>query len=359
MLHTCAPDGADRGSVRRLRRDSRFFTIDIHCHYYYPGADTLLGEHKASNPRRSDLHSNDITKRINRERHKTELPKLTDISIRLAEMERLGIDMQVLSPSPGHYNYWAPAELARDSAVAVNDRLCALVAEHPDRFAAMATVPLQDGQMAAAELERAVKKLGFRGVEISTNVNGKELTRAGLEPFFAKAEELGAVVFIHPAGTSIADRMGDHYFRNIIGHPLELTIAIGQLVFDGYLERYSGLKVCVAHGGGYYAAYPGRFDHAFGCREDCRTHAAKPPRDYMRNVYFDSLVYTDHQLRALVEAWGVDHVLLGSDYPFDMGEPDPVGHVLSVASFSDEDRAAVLGRNAARLFGLKLPADRL
>ena len=173
-------------------------------------------------------------------------------------MERLGIDMQVLSPSPGHYNYWAPAELARDSAVAVNDRLCALVAEHPDRFAAMATVPLQDGQMAAAELERAVKKLGFRGVEISTNVNGKELTRAGLEPFFAKAEELGAVVFIHPAGTSIADRMGDHYFRNIIGHPLELTIAIGQLVFDGYLERYSGLKVCVAHGGGYYAAYPGR-----------------------------------------------------------------------------------------------------
>ena len=217
-------------------------------------------------------------------------------------------------------------------------------------------MPLQNAEIAVAELERCVNDLGMRGVEISTNVNGTDLTRAGLESFFAKVEELGVMIFMHPIGTSYKERMSEHYFRNTIGHPLESALAVGHLVFDGYLEKYPGLKVCIAHGGGYVPAYSGRFDHPWERRDDCRVNISKPPSHYVKKLYFDTVVFTDHQLRYLVDTWGADHIVMGTDYPYDMAEPDPVGFVDSTSGLSEDQKQEIMGANAAKLLGLKVEA---
>lgn len=213
-------------------------------------------------------------------------------------------------------------------------------------------MPLQNAELAVAELDRCIDQLGFKGIEINTNVAGQDLTRVGLEKFFARAEERGILLFMHPIGTSIKQRMGDHYFRNLIGHPIDSALAVGHLIFDGYLERYPGLKICVAHGGGYIPAYAGRFDHPFALREDCRVNISMPPSEYLKKLYFDTVVFTEHQLRYLVEVWGADHIVMGTDYPYDMAETDPVGHVCSVKGMSAEDQARIMGGNAAELLGI-------
>jgi aminocarboxymuconate-semialdehyde decarboxylase len=184
-------------------------------------------------------------------------------------------------------------------------------------------------------------------------VRGVDLTRAGLEKFFARAEELGVLIFLHPSGTSFVGRMSDHYFPNTIGHPLESALAVGHLIFDGYLERFSNLKICIAHGGGYIPAYWGRFDHAFEFRPDSRVTIRKKPSEYLKKLYFDTVVFSDVELKHLIETWGADHIMLGTDYPFDMAEPDPVGLFERLDGISDADLAQVAGGNAERLLGMK------
>ena len=222
----------------------------------------------------------------------------------------------------------------------------------------MGTVPLQDPGMAVTELNRTVKELGFRGVELCTNVRGVDLTRAGLEKFFARVEELGVMIFLHPFGTSLVGRMEDHYFPNTVGHPLDSALCVGHLVFDGYLERFPELKICIAHGGGYIPGYWGRFDHALAHREDCRVTIKKKPSEYLKKLYFDTVVFDERELKHLIEIWGADHIMLGTDYPFDMAEPDPVGLLGRIKGVSKEDMALVAGGNAARLLGLPADADR-
>jgi len=165
-------------------------------------------------------------------------------------------------------------------------------------------------------------------------------------------EELGLLIFLHPFGTSLVGRMSDHYFPNTIGHPLDSALCVGQLIFDGYLERFPKLKVCIAHGGGYLPAYWGRLDHAFSHREDCRVNISKPPSEYLKKLYFDTVVFDPRELRHLIEIWGADHIMLGTDYPFDMAEPDPVGFLGRVKGVSKAEMALVAGGNAARLLGL-------
>lgn len=358
MFYTCAPHApaADHGHHAAVNRRGKRLTVDIHCHVHVPSADEMLKASGAVGGDVGRVFSNDLTNRINVKQNIDRMPQLSQIDIRLADMDAQGIDIQAISPSPFHYNYWVDTGIARDITRHVNDRIGEIAAKHPDRFAPMCIVPLQNCNEAVAELERCHKQHGMRGVEISTNVNGKELTRCGLDKFFARVEALDMMVFVHPAGTSEGNRMRDHYFTNLIGHPLESALAVGHLIFDGYLERFPGLKVCIAHGGGYAPAYWGRFDHPYPTREDVHGKLPHPPSHYLKKLHFDTVVFTELQLRHLIESWGADRILLGTDYPYDMAETDPVGHVESVKGLSEPDRALVCGANAARLMGIKVPA---
>src|SRR6185503_7131368 len=213
------------------------------------------------------------------------------------------------------------------------------------------SVPMPDGAEAALELERCVKKLGLKGVQILTNVNGQELSDPAFAPFWKKAEELQALVVLHPLGFSEGKRLSRFSFNNTIGNPLDTTIALHYLIFDGVLERHPNLKIIAVHGGGYLAAYSGRIDHAWGARSDAHGNLPHPPTTYLKKIYFDTIVFTPQQLEALVNLFGVGQILLGTDYPYDMAEYDPLGHIASVPSLSEADRAAIAGGNAKRLFG--------
>ena len=186
------------------------------------------------------------------------------------------MDVQAISPSPFHFMYWLPADVAVKMSRAVNEHLAGIVKAHPDRFVALGHVPLQAPDAAAAELEYCVKQLGFRGCEIGTNVVGGEVSR-GRDQFWKMAQDLDVVVFMHPNGFTQGDRLTDHYFTNVIGNPLDTTVALGHIVFDGLLERFPKLKIVAAHGGGYIAHYPARMDHVWGARVDARTVLKKTP----------------------------------------------------------------------------------
>jgi aminocarboxymuconate-semialdehyde decarboxylase len=268
-------------------------------------------------------------------------------------MDEMGVDMQLICPAPPQIYYNLPLEVGVEAARALNDGIAEYVGKHKDRLVALGGVPMQDGNEAAKELERGMKQLGFKGAEILTNVNGKELSEPAFAPFWKKAEALDALVFIHPTGFTQPQRFGRFYFNNVIGNPLDTTMALHYLIFDGVFERHPKLRVLAAHGGGFLGAYSGRIDHAWGARSDAHSDLPKPPTTYLRrNVIFDTVVFTPHQLEALVKTYGADRIVIGTDYPFDMLEYDPVGHVASVESFDDATRAAICGGNAKRLLGL-------
>jgi aminocarboxymuconate-semialdehyde decarboxylase len=270
---------------------------------------------------------------------------------RLADLDAMGLDVQIIKPPPPQCYYAVPLDIAVEAARIVNDGIAEFVAQQPDRLKGFCTVPMPDGHEAAAELERCVTRLGFKGVQILTNVNGRELSDPAFAPFWKKAEELGVLVVIHPNGFTEASRLSRFYFNNVIGNPLETTIALHYLIFDGVLERHPKLKVLAVHGGGYLASYSGRIDHAWGARSDSRGDLPLPPTTYLKRLYFDTVVFTPHQLQELVHLYGTDHVLMGTDYPFDMADYDPVGHVCS-ANLDAETIAAICGGNVSRLLEL-------
>jgi aminocarboxymuconate-semialdehyde decarboxylase len=278
-------------------------------------------------------------------------PALNGIDQRLVDMDRLGIDVQALSPNPGQYFYFTDPELGRQTSRAVNDAIAEAVARRPERFVGMGTVPMQNVELAIAEMRRCVKDLDLRGIEISTNVNGRELADPAFRPFFAAAQELGILIFIHPLGFTQGERLSEHYLNNLLGNPLESTIALSHLIFGGVLKDMPDLKICVAHGGGYLPAYWGRMDHAYRARADCRQHIDHEPSHYLRRIWLDTLVFDQDQLDSLVRTHGADRLCLGTDYPFDMAEPDPVGFH---ARLSEADRKKIVGANAAGLLGLQL-----
>src|SRR5579875_2369638 len=271
---------------------------------------------------------------------------------RLADLDAMGIDIQMIAPAPLQCYYTVPLEVAVKATRLVNDGIAEYCAARPDRLKGFGSVPMPDAKEAANELERCVRQLGFTGVEILTNVNGKELSDPAFAAFWEKAEQLGVLVMIHPNGFTEASRLTRHYFNNVIGNPLETTIALHYLIFDGVLERHPKLKILAVHGGGYLGAYPGRIDHAWGARSDCQAGLPKPPTSYLRQIYVDSVVFTPAQLKALVDFFGADHVLMGTDYPFDMLEYDPLGHIASVDEFDAATRAAISGGSARKLLGV-------
>jgi aminocarboxymuconate-semialdehyde decarboxylase len=271
---------------------------------------------------------------------------------RLADLDAMGIDLQLVMCPPPQCYYAVPLEIAVKAARIVNDGVAAYVASRPDRFVALGTVPMPDGNEAARELEHCMTALKFKGVQILTNVAGKELSDPGFAPFWTKAEELNAVVLIHPNGFTEAQRLSRFYFNNVIGNPLETTIALHHLIFDGVLERHPDLKIVAVHGGGYLGAYSGRIDHAWGARGDANGGLPKPPSSYLKKIYVDTVVFTPEQLAALVATFGADHVLMGTDYPYDMGEYDPLQHLAATTSLDAAVCNAIAGGNAKRLFGI-------
>jgi aminocarboxymuconate-semialdehyde decarboxylase len=306
--------------------------------------------------RRADpftFFSGEETKAYNAGHFAALVPKLTDPVQRLEDMDRMGVDLQALSVAPPQFYYWTDPVLGRKLARLQNDHLAELVAKHPDRFAGLATVPLQDVDAAVAELDFAVTELGLRGVEICTNVNGLDLDDRRFRPFFARAAELGVVVLIHPHGFTQGERLMDYYLTNVIGNPLESTIAVTRMIHGGVLEELPDLRLCVVHGGGYLPFYASRMDHAWQERPEGRHHIPdQPPSSYLRRIFVDSLVYDPAHLGFLVQQMGADRVVVGTDYPYDMGFYDPVGLVERTPGLSDDDRRRILGGNAAMLLDL-------
>ena len=324
--------------------------MDIHCHLGIASADAFVQQSYPGPPPGINDFTSAKTAEVNRAQFAEIGCRLYGTDQRLEDMDRLGIDVQAISPSPGQYFYYTDAETGRSAARLVNDGIADAVARHPDRLVGMGTVPLQNPAMAVDEMRRCVRDLDLRGIEISSNINGVDLHDVSFRPFFAAAEELGVLLFLHPLGFTHAARMKEYYFNNLIGNPLESTLAVGHLIFGGVLDRYPGLRICVAHGGGYMPGYWGRMDHGWRARADCREHCAHEPSSYLRQLWLDTLVFDPDQLDSLVRTHPTARLCLGSDYPFDMAEPDPVGFH---ARLSDEDRAQIMGGNAADLLGLR------
>jgi aminocarboxymuconate-semialdehyde decarboxylase len=351
---SCSAGVAPAGGGTVVRGPKGLVSIDIHCHVLSKRADAFIAANHGERPPQLQF-ANPLTRKVAHLQNQSVLPKLAELPERYKEMERTGIDIQALSPAPTHYYYFCEPGVGRDGSRLVNDDIAAMAATDPKRFVALGTVPLQDTGLAVEELRRCMRDLGMRGVMISTDVNGEELSNPRLEPFFAAAEELGAVLFLHPVGF-MHPRFGEHYFSNVIGNPLNSTLAVSYLIFDGTLERHPRLKMVVAHGGGFLASYQARMDHAHGAREDCRVTISKPPSEYLKRLYFDTVVFDPEHIAYLVKRFGTDHIVLGTDFPFDMAEDDPVSLVLK-APLTDAQKLAICGGNAAKLLGITLPVN--
>jgi aminocarboxymuconate-semialdehyde decarboxylase len=360
-LHNCTVRDPSRRFLTepstwlRDREGKRLRTIDLHCHALSREVEARVAacpQKQAEAETRVRTMGQASVEYNAKVMMPESMPALTDIAVRLRDMDSMGVDMQVISPSPSQYYYWAEYDLAREIVALQNEGIAQLCAQYPERLIGLGTLALQHPKLAVEQLEHAVRQLGLRGFEVSTSISGLELADESLEPVWARAEALGCVVFIHPMGTSLGERLRPHYLSNIVGQPVETAIALSHLIFGGVLDRYPQLKLCAAHGGGYLPTYMGRSEHGYAARVDARTmdHA---PSHYLRRIFFDSLVYSPQALRMLIDQVGVSQVVLGTDYPFDMGHYDVHALIGSTPGLDDEARAAILAGNAARL--LELP----
>jgi len=311
----------------------RVKTVDVHAHCSVPEAMALMSLKVAP-----------------------ETLLMSKASDRIRAMDEQGIDVEALSINP--YWYKADRDLARQVIRVQNEKLAEACAANPDRFVAFASVALQHPDLAAEQLEEGVKKYGLRGAGVGGSVNGEELADPKFHPFWAKAEQLGVLVFMHPqaagAPADLQNRLkGSGGLGNVIGNPLETTIALSHLIFEGTLDQFPGLKICAAHGGGYLPSYAGRADA--GCvtfPDRCTKPLKKKPTEYLRQLYFDSLVFTPEALRHLVAETGSGQIVMGTDYPFPWTRTS-VDHILGTPGLTDDERVAMLGATAAKLLGIK------
>ncbi|MEW2565065.1 amidohydrolase family protein [Streptomyces griseorubiginosus] len=327
-------------------------TVDVHAHVLLPEVDALvaglpgLAEARALDARRNGPAALAVSGPMVRER----APRMTDVTARLAAMDAQGVDVQLVSPSPSHYHYWADEETAEKVFRRANEATAAHCAQAPERLHGLGLVPLQHPEQAVRALEHALEQ-GLSGVEISSHAPGRELSDPAYEPFWTRAAQRGAIVFLHPFGCTLDERLDQWYLSNVVGQPVENAVALSHLIFSGVLDRHPGLKLIAAHGGGYLPTHIGRSDHAWSARSDAGAGCAHLPSSYLKRLYFDSLVHDPHVLRELVRVAGADRVLLGSDYAFDMGTDDPVA-ALRAARLPDSDFHAIRGANAAALLDL-------
>jgi aminocarboxymuconate-semialdehyde decarboxylase len=266
----------------------------------------------------------------------------------LGAMDHRKLDAAAVSPPPELLLYWTRPDLGAVIAHVMNDGLAEMARARPDRFLPLATLPLQDGNLAARELERAVTELGLRGACVCTHVNGVDLDDAGVAPVFAMAERLDVPLFLHPQNAGDVTRLRDHHLWNLVGFPMETAVCAAKLILGGVLERFPRLKIVLAHGGGFLPYQLGRLAHGYRVRPALREHLRSPPDAYLGNIHCDSLVHNETALRFLLDRLGADHVVLGSDHPFDMGNDAPVDAIRALGLPRAAERA-VLGDTLARL----------
>ena len=323
------PEQARRREV--VVAGKRVTTVDIHAHCHIPEALELAGQ-------------------------KVRFPKLVITPERIKVMDEQGIDIEALSINP---NFWDKAERDLQAQIVKlqNEKVAEICGKTPDRFVGLASVALAYPDLAAEQLQDAVKRLGMRGALVGGSVNGTELSDPKLNPFWTKAEELGIVIFIHPQGTPELEASGrlkgGGGLENVIGNPLETTIALSHLIFEGTLDRFPGLKICGAHAGGYLPSYPDRMDAMCANRPDqCTVALKKKPSEYLKQVYIDSLIFTPEGLRHLIAEVGAGQIVIGTDYPFPWTVTE-VDDILNFPGLSDAERIAMLGGTAAKLLGIK------
>ena len=326
-------------------------TIDVHAHILTEETIRLLqSEAPKVAPKLSDIDEQFGTLDVAGSVYRHFPRGGWDLERRLQDMAASKVDIQVLSVCPQTFVYAQPPALAAAFARIQNEQLAKLVKARPDRFLAIGTLPMQAPKLAADELRHAVRKLGLRGAQIGSNVAGKNLDDPELEPVWATAAELGAFILLHPINVAGVDRLSSYYLNNLIGNPLDTTIAAACLVFSGVLERHPSLKICLAHGGGFVPYQAGRFLHGWHVRKEPKSKLPKPPTESLGRFYFDTIVHSKEVLEFLVGNAGVNRVLLGSDYPFDMGMPDGVLQVRGL-SIPASDQASILGGRAKALLG--------
>ena len=337
----------------RARRPSSP-TIDIHAHIVVPEAAKVALPHVDVSRIPLAHFSDAATKEINAGQEKDIREVMTMIDRRLSDLDRMGIDIQVVAPAPGQCYYYVDSKIAESAHRITNDGVAEFCMRKPDRFLGLGGVTLQEPDLAVQELDYVMSELRLKGVQILTNVDGRELSDPLYRPFFARAEQLGALIMLHPNGFTQGERFTHFYFNNVIGNPLETTLALHNLIFSGTLARFPDLKLLAVHGGGYLPAYSGRIDHAWGARRDSHGDLPLPPTTYLRQVYLDTVVFTYHQLAYLLEVFGPDRILMGTDYPFDMAEFNPIGHIAGVNGMDEDTLAQLAGGNAIRLLDLDL-----
>ncbi len=324
--------------------------IDAHTHTFCPPVEALVNGRYDPKviPYKRDMSPE--SKAVDMEQGKLLAEPFNVVERRLADMAKMRVDMQVIAPAPGQQHYWADPALSDELSRMQNDHVAALVAKAPDRFVGLATLPMVDPARAEAEAVRAAEEKGLRGFQIDTRVNERELSDPAFDALWARLARLKTPLIIHPLGFSDGGRLGPFFMVNTVGQPLEETIAFHHFVFGGVLDRHPDLKVLICHGGGYVPSYVGRLDHAWKHRPELRRLTADPPSAYLKRFWYDTCVFRADLIENLVSLAGADRVLLGSDYPFDMGDLDPVGLLASCKGLDAAARRAIEADNAKSLF---------
>jgi aminocarboxymuconate-semialdehyde decarboxylase len=339
---TAQPPAQARPRGPTLVGGRRVKTIDFHAHLVVPEVWPLIQSQPQAETDIGAFLRSPIA------------AQLTSVEGRLATMERQGIDIQVISLHFQHQHDWADRDLASAYVKLLNEKVAEQVAAHPDRLIGLGVVALQHPDLAAQQVEHQVKELGLKGVMMTTVIGTEEISADRFAPFWSKCEELGAVVFVHPEGFPGGGQRfaGDGQLGNTIGMPLDTSVALSHMIFSGFLDKHPKAKIVLSHGGGFLPSYIGRADNCYvRSPQGCKT-MAKAPSAYLKDLYYDTLVYSPDNLKFLIEQVGADRLVLGTDYPFPIASQDPVGDALAVEGLADADVEAILSGNASRILGI-------
>jgi aminocarboxymuconate-semialdehyde decarboxylase len=342
---------AEQSANSRKRREvsiggKRVAVVDVHAHVRVPETWDLVKDRIAREGSHFDAQQADPNNAANIH---------NDADKRIADLDEMGIDVQAVSINP--FWYWADADLARKLIQLQNEKIASFCAAHPDRFVGFGTLALQHPTLAVEQMDEGAKKYGMRGFAIAASVNRDDLSAAKFHPVWAKAEELDTLIFIHPqsAGTPIEEKRlhGNGFLDNVIGHPLETTLALTHLIQDGTLDLFPKLKICAAHGGGYLPSYSSRSDQCLTAFPNLCKPLKKAPSEYLKQLYFDSVLFTPEDMRHLVAVVGASQVVVGTDYPT-LWNRTPVDRILAVPGLSYEERSAIFSGTLARLLKIKI-----